>query len=129
MKKMIVSVLTLVMFGVVAAAPLAAQDEASAEGGERTAKVQKHAASSGMWTFKAETLSGTISMVSADQKLLVVDAGGVAYDFRVSGTTGITSHGHPLLTGGKLEGLTGKQVSIKFVATRTGDVAKSIEVQ
>ena len=68
-------------------------------------------------------------MISADQKLVVVDADGVSYDFKVSGSTGIMSHGHPLLTGGKLDGLTGQQVSIKFVATRTGNVAKSLEVQ
>ena len=121
MKKLILAVLTLVILGVVAVAPLAAQEQPSSE----AAKPEKAAKKAGGWSMKAETLSGPISLVDKEKKLVIVDAGGIPYDFKVSGGTKIKVGGKKA----KLDDLqTGKQASVSFVAMRTGNAAKSIEV-
>jgi len=74
-----------------------------------------------------ETLSGTISTVDAEKKLVVVTGpNGVPYNFTVSGGTKITVGGNKA----KLSDLqTGKQASVSFVpAKKRGNLAKSIEV-
>jgi len=125
MKKLMLTILTLVIFGVVAAAPLLAQDQAASAGTEKTAKAAKSSEGGGMWSGKAETLSGTISSVDSEKKLVAVNASGVSYSFKVAGTK-ITVAGKKA----KLSDLqTGAQASVKFVAGRAGDTAKSIEVQ
>jgi len=125
MKKLMLTILTLVMFGVVAVAPLIAQDQAESAGSEKTAKAAKSSGNAGMWTGKAETLSGTISSVDSEKKLVAVDSSGVSYSFKVAGTK--------IMVGGKKAKLsdlqTGAQASVTFVATRTGNTARSIEVQ
>jgi hypothetical protein len=125
MKKLILAVLTLVVLGVVAVAPLAAQEQPSSEAGEKAAKPEKAAKKAGGWSMKAEKLSGAISLVDKEKKLVIVDAGGIPYDFKVSGGTKIKVGGKKA----KLDALqTGKQASVSFVAMRTGNAAKSIEV-
>ena len=125
MKKLMLTILTLVVFGVIALAPLVAQDQPASEGGGKTAKAAKSSENPGIWSGKAETLSGTISSVDSDKKLVAVDAGGVSYSFKAAGAK--------VMVGGKKAKLsdlqTGAQASVKFVASRTGDTARSIEVQ
>jgi hypothetical protein len=125
MKKVMLTVLTLMIFGVVAVAPLVAQDQPASAGGEKAAKAEKSSENAGMWSSKAETLSGTISSVDTDKKTLAVEANGVSYSFKAVGTK--------ITVGGKKAKLSdlqkGAQASVKFVAARTGNTAKSIEVQ
>jgi len=76
----------------------------------------------------AETLSGKIAIVDTAQKLLVVEgARGVTYSFVLRAGTRITSGGQKV----KLDELSahkGKQASIKFVPTRRGNLAQTIEI-
>jgi len=111
------------VLGLIAAGPLGAQGQA---GGKTTKQAQRvFAASPGMWSGKAETLSGTISSVDSDKKVVSVQANGVGYSFKASGAK--------IMVGGKKAKLsdlqTGAQASVTFVASRAGDTAKKIEVQ
>jgi hypothetical protein len=79
---------------------------------------------------KPETLSGTLTMVAADKKLVVVTgSGGVPYNFNVTGATKIK------LSGAKakladLSGATGRSATVKFLPEKhAGNIAQSIEVQ
>ena len=75
-----------------------------------------------------ETLSGTITMVDPDEKLVVVKGpDGVPFDMMVSRKTHIVSGGHRM-TLQDLEQYRNKQVSIRFVPERHGDVAESIRI-
>ncbi len=125
MKKVMLTVLTLVIFGVVAVAPLVAQDQPASAGDEKTAKAAQSSENAGMWSSKAETLSGTISAVDSEKKMVAVEANGVSYSFKAVGTK--------IMVGGKKAKLgdlqTGAQASVTFVATRSGNTAKSITVQ
>jgi hypothetical protein len=102
----------------VSAAPAAQASKAKAT----SAKTAEKASAA-----KAETLTGTISIVQADKKLVVVnDSSGVPFNFKVAGTR-IMINGKKA----KLEDLsseTNKQATVKFVPLRSGNVAKSIEV-
>jgi hypothetical protein len=77
---------------------------------------------------KAETISGTLSMVDADKKIVVVtDSAGTPFDIKVNGATRIKVAGKKA----KLDDLvseTNKAVSIKILPTRTGNVAQTIEI-
>jgi F420-0:gamma-glutamyl ligase len=79
---------------------------------------------------KPETLSGTLQTVVAEQKLVVVtDASGIPFNFKVTGATKIKVGGSKAKLA-DLSGATGKPVSVKFLAEKkTGDVAVTIEVQ
>jgi hypothetical protein len=125
MKKVMLSVLTLMIFGVVAVAPLMSQEQAESAGTEKTTKAAKSSESAGMWSGKAETLSGTITSVNSEKKTVAVEASGVSYSFNVAGTK--------ITVGGKKSKLsdlqTGAQASVTFIAARTGNRAKSITVQ
>ena len=124
MKKMVVSVLTLALFVLLGAMSLAAQEAEKAD--EAPAKAA-NAGKKTPWS-KPETLSGTISSVKSDEKLVIVTSStGVPYDFKVTGATKIKVGDQK----GKLEDLSGatnKQVSVAYLPTRTGNVARSIEV-
>lgn len=76
----------------------------------------------------AETLSGKIAIVDTAQKLLVVEgARGVTYSFVLRAGTRITSGGQRV----KLDELPahkGKQASVKFVPTRRGNLAQTVEI-
>jgi len=125
MKKVMLTVLTLVTFGLVAVAPLVAQDQPASAGGEKTAKAAKSSESAGTWSSKAETVSGTISSVNSEKKTVAVEANGVSYSFKAVGAK--------VMVGGKKakssDLQTGAQASVTFVATRAGNTAKSITVQ
>jgi hypothetical protein len=125
MKKAMLSILTLMIFGVVAVAPLVSQEQAESAGSEKTEKAEKSSEHTGMWSGKAETLSGTITKVDSEKKTVAVEASGVSYSFKVAGTK-ITVSGKKA----KLSDLqTGAQASVTFIAARTGDRARSITVQ
>jgi len=118
MKKLMLVILTLLILGV-AVGPLVAQGQG---GVKPPKKVQK--AAPGAWAHKTETISGTISVVDPAKKTVALTANGVAYSFKVVGTK--------ITVGGKKTKLgdlqTGAQASVVFLASRTGDTAKSIEV-
>jgi len=79
---------------------------------------------------KAETLTGTLQMVVADKKLLVVAAAtGIPYDFTVTGMTKITAGGKKTKLA-DLAGSTGKPVTVKFLPEKkAGNIAQTVEVQ
>lgn len=80
----------------------------------------------GAWP--AETISGKITMVKPDQKLLVVVShDGTPYDIVVSRGTRIKS-GNQSVTLKVLEQYQDKNVTIKFLPERRGDVAESIRI-
>lgn len=76
----------------------------------------------------AQTLSGTIMMVDASKKILVVKgSGGVPYNFVLSPSTRITA-GKERLKIADLASRTDKQVTVRFLPTRRGNLARSVEV-
>lgn len=76
----------------------------------------------------AETLAGSIVMVHAEKKILVVrSAAGIPYNFIVTPTTRITAQNQRL----KLADLASRldqRVTVRFVPTRRGNIARSVEV-
>src|SRR5690348_13698844 len=73
-----------------------------------------------------ETISGKITMVVPDRKLMVVvSPDGVPYDVVVNGATRIKSGSRSVTLQG-LEQYQNKNVTIKFIPERRGDVAESI---
>ena len=76
----------------------------------------------------AETLSATIKFVDVDAKLLFVQTSDrVSYSFIVGPATRISS-GSQQIALADLARYAGKPASIKFVATRQGNIARSIEI-
>lgn len=104
--------------------PLAAADSTAA-------KVQKNAtkAAAARSVWPQETLSGRITMVDPDQKLVVVQTeDGVPYDIDVTARTLIESGDHLIA----LKDLTqdvNQTVSVTFIPERRGDVARKIQIQ
>lgn len=127
MKKTLLSVLVLALFAFLGVASLAAQEaeKPAAEAAPKAAAGAKRAMAN--WS-KPETLSGSIVLVKSDDKLVVVNSSaGIPYDFKVSGGTKIKLGDKA----GKLDdlaGATGKQATVNYVPTRTGNAAKSIDV-
>ena len=77
---------------------------------------------------KAETLAGTLQMVAADKKIVVVtDASGIPFNFKVTGATRIKVAGKKAKLD-ELASQTSKSVTVKFLPLRTGNAAQSIEV-
>ena len=114
----------LVLIGTVA---LMAQDQAAPAAAPAKAKKAAKAAPMAE-AAKAETISGTLSLVDASSMLVVVTAGGVPYDFTVTKGTKITVGGSKAKLG-DLASNTNKQASVTFMAERKrGNPAKSIEV-
>ena len=78
--------------------------------------------------WRPETLSGKISVVNADRRLVVVETpDGVPYDMVVTGKTRIKS-GDQAVSLKELTQDTNKSVSVKFTPERRGDVARTIEI-
>ncbi len=76
----------------------------------------------------AQTLSGSIAMVDASKKLLIVKgAAEVTYSFVLTGSTRITA-GKERLKAADLSSRVGQKVTVRFVPTRTGNIARSVEV-
>ncbi len=131
MKKLILFVVALSMCTFLGGSVLMAQEAgekapATASEAAAKAKTMKHHHSAAV---SEETLSGTISMVDTDKKVVVVtDSNGIPFDLKVTGATHI-------MVGGKrakladLSGATSKQASVKYRAEKqAGDIATSIEV-
>lgn len=76
----------------------------------------------------AESLTGSIMMINAEKKILVIkSAAGVPYTFVVTPSTRITAQNQRL----KLADLASRQdqrVTVRFVPTRRGNLARSVEV-
>lgn len=119
MKKKLLPLMTLLVVVLFAAAWAVAQEKAAETKAEE--KTEKAPA------VKAETISGTISMVKAEQKLVVVTSNNIPYTFQVTGGTRI-------IIGGKrskladLEGQSGKSASVTFLPLHSGNRAQKIEV-
>ena len=116
MRKTLLSILAVIVFTLLGAAVVVAQ-EVAAEKPEAAKPA-----------VKAETLSGTLAMVLTDKKLVVLTgSGGVPYNFKVTGSTRIKVDGKKA----KLDDLAGqanKPATVKFLPLRSGNVAQSIEV-
>ena len=129
MKRMLLSFLSLALFVFFAVTPLAAQDaQAAGDTGAKPSAGAKAEKKVKYDTSKPETLSGTVSLVKADDKIVVVtSSAGVPFDFKVTAGTKIKIGDQK----GKLDDLAGaanKQASVTYLVTRTGNVAKSIDV-
>jgi len=124
----LVAVFAVVLFGAISGAAQdqpAAQDQSAATPATSSPKPAKHHA----MAASTETLSGTLSVVDADKKLVVVNgSNGVPYNFVVSGGTKITVGGSKAKLA-DLSGNTNKQATVMFVAEKKrGNMAKSIEI-
>lgn len=124
----LVAVFALVLFGAISGV---AQDQ-SAAAPAQTAPAKKHtgkhmAASNAQFGGK-QTVSGTVTSVDPDKKLVVLkDSNGIPFDFMVSGATKITSGGKRAKLA-DLSGDTNKQATVTFMAERKGNMARSIEI-
>lgn len=103
--------------------------------GAQTASAQKSAtpragtsAAQAAWnSYQSETITGTISMIVVDQKMVVVESSGIPYDITITKKTKIDING-TTSTFSDLVGQTQKQVTVTFVARPKGDFAQSISV-
>jgi hypothetical protein len=127
MKKALLLLLAVLVLMFVGASFSLAQEAAKpkeAAAGAKAAPAEQPKAE----TAKPETISGTIQMVVADKKLVVLaDSKGVPYNFKVTGATRIKVAGKKA----KLDALganTNKSASVKFLPLHAGNVAQSIEV-
>jgi len=76
----------------------------------------------------AETLSGSIMMVDAEKKILIVKSdAGVPYNFVITPATRITAEKQRLKLA-DLSSRVNERVSVRFVPTRRGNIARSVEV-
>ena len=133
MKNRIFTLVFASALALLSAAVVMAQEQPAAPAQEQAAPAAKkaatHAKAGGMAAaVKPETISGTLSMVDASKKLVIVTVGGVPYDFTVTPGTKITVGGSKA----KLDDLsssTSKQASVTFLAEkRRGNLARSIEI-
>jgi threonine dehydrogenase-like Zn-dependent dehydrogenase len=116
MRKALLSTLAVMVFTMFGAAGVVAQ-EAAAEKPEAAKPA-----------VKAETISGTLSMVVTDKKLVVLTGtGGVPYNFKVTGSTRIKVGGKKVKLD-ELAGQTNKLATVKFLSLPSGNIAQSIEV-
>ena len=127
MKKALLMLLGLFVFTFVGISAAIAQEaakskEAPAE--EKAAPAEKPKAEAA----KPETISGTIQMVAADKKIVVVtDSSGTPFNFKLTGATRIKVAGKKAKLD-ELANQTNKSVSVKFLPLRSGNVAQTIEV-
>jgi hypothetical protein len=119
MRKTLLSLLVLFVLALLGVAPSFAKQKAQASGTEKPAV---HALA------RAETLSGTISMVAPANHLVIVkDASGTPFDFRVGKFTKIDINGHKA-TLQQLSSEINNSVSVRFVPLVSGDLARTIKV-
>ena len=127
MKKLLFLILSgLVLTFAIVSSTLAQETEKPKEApaGEKAAPAETPKAE----LAKPETISGALQMVAADKKIVVLtDSAGTPYDFKVTGATRIKVAGKKAKLG-DLASETNKTVSIKFLPTRSGNVAQSIEI-
>lgn len=132
MKQRLLSLLVVLVVALLGAASVLAQEAEKPAAPEATPKTAKArpAKHSGGEAVKPETVSGTLSAVDADKKLVVVtDGNGIPFDFEVNSGTKITVSGSKSELG-DLASNTNKQASVTFLAMKKrGNLAKSIEIQ
>lgn len=86
------------------------------------------AKAAGTAAWPSETLSGKIAMVDTAAKVLVIKGSdGVPFDMHLTSSTRISSGGHRL-TLNDLNRDKQKNVTVRFVPERNGDIARSIQV-
>lgn len=126
MNKSMLSILSICLFVCMGAIDVAAQEAGkAAEKAQPTAAPERKAKAA---FGKAETISGTISIVDKDKKLMVLTGpGGVPYNFKITRSTRIKIAGQKAKLD-DLAGQTSKQASVKFLPLRTGNAAQSVEV-
>ncbi|MGO9257206.1 MAG: hypothetical protein ACLQU1_13010 [Bryobacteraceae bacterium] len=109
------------------AVPLTAANGPAAKTNNNTNK-NMTAATAIRSAWPPETLSGKISMVDPDRKMVVVETpDGIPFDMVLTARTRIKS-GDRAITLKELTGDMNKAVSVKFTPERRGDVARSIEI-
>ncbi|MGH9360151.1 MAG: hypothetical protein ACRD22_13220 [Terriglobia bacterium] len=133
MKKLVVSVfvLSLVAFWGSAstfAKKAQAENSSTSEPAAHAAKATTHHHARKA-AAKSETISGTISMVDAANKIVVVtDSNGVPFDFKVTHRTRIDVNGNRASLS-QLADQTNKQASVKFMdRMKAGQFAETIKV-
>ena len=119
--------LLLILSGLVIVSSALAQEAEK----PKEARAEKKAAAAEMPKAelgKAETISGTLQMVAADKKIMVLtDSAGAPFNFKVTSTTRIKVAGKKAKLD-ELASQTNKSASVKFLPTRSGNVAQSIEI-
>jgi ABC-type amino acid transport substrate-binding protein len=127
MKKLLFVILSGLVLSFVAVSSTLAQEAEKpkeAPAGKEAAAAEKPKAE----LAKAETISGTLQMVAADKKIVVLtDSAGTPFNFKVTGATQIKVAGKKAKLD-ELASQTNKGASVKFLPTRSGNVARSIEI-
>jgi len=119
MRKVWLSLLAVFMLTLLGVTPGMAKQKAQAPG-TKVATVQALA--------RPQTVSGTISMVAAANHLVIVkDASGTPFDFRVGKFTKIDINGQKA-TLKQLSSEINNSVSVRFVPLVSGDLARAIKV-
>jgi outer membrane lipoprotein-sorting protein len=127
MKKLMLFILSGLVLTFVVLTSMLAQEAAPAQ--EAPAENKEAAAEKPKAEFaKAETISGTLQMVVTDKKILVLtDSSGTPFNFKVTGATRIKVAGKKAKLD-ELTSQTNKAASVKFLPTRSGNVAQSVEI-
>ncbi|HTS25745.1 MAG TPA: hypothetical protein VMH81_07715 [Bryobacteraceae bacterium] len=106
------------------AIPMTAATKAPAKNPEKATQP----AQSMQTAWPPETLSGKIVSVDPAQRLVIVQtADGVPFDMVINRSTRIES-GSQKLTLDQLKSDTNRNVSVRFIPERSGDVARSIQL-
>ena len=132
MKRNFFEVVGIVICSLALAVPLPAQSQSKSSkkttSSEKAASSEKTAPSTKTMKSKPETLTGSIVSVDSAKKLVVIKGSdGVPYDAIVNKSTRIESGGKKVSLD-ELQSDTGKQVSVRILPERTGNVAQSIQV-
>ena len=123
MKRLALTVMPLAVFGLLLGSPAVAGDKAASASNQAKATTE----SSMRNAWPAENLSGKISAVEPGHRLVVTDADGVPFSMVITAKTRIKAGGQNI-TFGDLAQYQNKDVSIRFVPERRGDVAESIHI-
>jgi hypothetical protein len=119
MRKVLLSLLAVSMLAVLGVTPSMAKQKAQAPK-TKVAATQALA--------QPQTISGTISMVASANRLVIVkDASGTPFDFRVGKFTKIDVNGQKA-TLKQLSSEINNTVSVRFVPLVSGDLARTIKV-
>jgi hypothetical protein len=114
------SIWAVTVCAILAALPLVAANSATTTGKKPVTATRK--------AWPSETIDGTISMVSPDRKLVIIQtSSGVPFDLRVTPATRIESGSQSLKITDLQRDVT-QGVSVKFVPERSGDIARSIRL-
>jgi hypothetical protein len=128
MKKVMFLLLASLLFTLVGISSVLAQEATESQKAPAATEQAAPSKASSAVLGAAETISGTITMVVPEKDLLVVtNSSGIPFNFVVGRRARITVNGKNV----KLADLTSeinKSASVHFVPTRSGNVARSVEV-